>query len=94
MATTRRKSSTTSESGAYMSQYDQEVEQRLKVIEAKLEELSKLKVIESKLEELSNQKSESSTSDTSELEKKFDVLIKALKKTPSLNIGKLSKGLL
>ena len=81
MATTRRKSSTTSESGAYMSQYDQEVEQRLKVIEAKLEELS-------------NQKSESSTSDTSELEKKFDVLIKALKKTPSLNIGKLSKGLL
>ena len=48
MATTRRKSSATSESGAYMSQYDQEVEQRLKVIEAKLEELS-------------NQKSESST---------------------------------
>jgi|DEB0MinimDraft_6_1074348.scaffolds.fasta_scaffold103271_3 succinylglutamate desuccinylase len=81
MATTRRKTSTTSESGAYMSQYDQEVEQRLKVIEAKLEELS-------------NQKSESSTSDTSELEKKFDVLIEVLKKTPSLNIGKLSKGLL
>ena len=81
MATTRRKTSTTSESGAYMSQYDQEVEQRLKVIEAKLEELS-------------NQKSESSTSDTSELGKKFDVLIEALKKTPSLNIGKLSKGLL
>ena len=37
MATTRRKSSATSESGAYMSQYDQEVEQRLKVIEAKLQ---------------------------------------------------------
>ena len=40
MATSRRKtspvdSSTTSESGAYMSQYDQEVEKRLQALEAK-----------------------------------------------------------
>jgi len=40
MATSRRKtspvdSSTTSESGAYMSQYDQEVEKRLQALEGK-----------------------------------------------------------
>ena len=35
MATSRRRSSaTTSESGAYMSQYDQEVEQRLQALES------------------------------------------------------------
>ena len=35
MATSRKRSSTTSESGAYMSQYDQEVEVRLKALEEK-----------------------------------------------------------
>ena len=36
MATSKRRTSaTTSESGAYMSQYDQEVEQRLQALESK-----------------------------------------------------------
>ena len=57
MATSRRKTSTTSESGAYMSQYDQEVEVRLKALEAKAHEkcdgggasASKLKSLEDRI---------------------------------------------
>ena len=50
MATSRRKS-TTSESGAYMSQYDQEVETRLKALEAKSggASASKLKSLEERI---------------------------------------------
>ena len=51
MATSRRKS-TTSESGAYMSQYDQEVEVRLKALEAKSSggvSASKLKSLEERI---------------------------------------------
>jgi hypothetical protein len=71
----------TSESGSYMSQYDQEVEKRLKEIE-------------SSIQKLSSQKVEAPAADTTGLEAKLDLLISILKRDPSLNIEKLSGGAL
>ena len=73
-----------SESGSYMSQYDQEVEKRLKALETEVLSLkSELKA-----------KEEAPTSSSSDLEGKFQVLVDILKKNQQLNIEKLSKGAL
>jgi len=71
----------TSETGAYMSQYDTEVEKRLKALEA---EVKSLRVqCDSKVVTTSGGSDE-----------KLNLLLDILKKNPSLNIEKLSKGLL
>jgi hypothetical protein len=74
----------TSESGAYMSQYDTEVEKRLKVLEAAVKELT----------EASKAKKQTPAApvNTSGLEEKFNLLLKILKMNPVHNIEKLSKG--
>lgn len=74
----------TSESGAFMSKYDQEVELRLKALEA---EVTSLRA------ELSAKESAPSTVG-GDIETKFNELVRILKRTETLNIGKLSKGLL
>ena len=74
----------TSSTGAYMSQYDQEVETRLKSLEAEVLSLkAQLKA-----------KAEVPTAAPTGLEGKFDELVRILKMNDSLNITKLSKGTL
>ena len=78
MATSRRKS-TTSESGAYMSQYDQEVETRLKALEAKSgggASSSKLKSLEERIAalEASDKAQQEVDARFLELEKKVQAL--------------------
>jgi len=82
MATRKR---TTSETGAYMSQYDQEVEKRLESIEAKLQEFADQKNVE-----VSQSPSSDVEGRIAGIESKLETLISVLKKTPSLNIEKLS----
>ena len=74
----------TSSTGAYMSQYDQEVEKRLKELEAEVLSLK------AQLQE----KAEAPASAPTDLEGKFNELIRVLKMNQSLNISKLSKGVL
>ena len=74
----------TSSTGAYMSQYDQEVETRLKSLEAEVLSLkAQLKA-----------KAEAPAAVPTGLEGKFDELVRILKMNDSLNITKLSKGTL
>ena len=74
----------TSSSGAYMSQYDQEVEKRLKTLETEVLSL-KLQL---------QAKTETRAVAPTGLEGKFDELVRVLKMNESLNISKLSKGTL
>jgi len=97
----------TSESGAFMSKYDEEVEVRLKKLEEQShtkptgatqskndERLSALEAeIASLKAQLEEKNSSPSVSDGS-IESKFNELVRILKKTETLNISKLSKGLL
>ena len=69
----------TSSSGAYMSQYDNEVEARLKVIE------SELKALRAQCDAHCHAASTGSG-------EKLDELIRVLKLSPQLNVEKLSKG--
>ena len=69
-----RKTSTT---GAYMSQYDQEVEKRLKALEAQPKAASASSGDEGRI---------------AALEAKVELLISILKMNTTLNIEKLSKG--
>ena len=69
----------TSSSGAYMSQYDNEVEARLKVIE------SELKALRAQCD--AHCKAASTGSD-----ERLEELIRVLKLSPQLNVEKLSKG--
>lgn len=77
----------TSDTGAYMSKYDQEVEKRLQTLEAGV-----------KMVEVEVKKKNSAPAPTapvpvsSDLEGKVDLLISILKQAPGLNIEKLSKG--
>jgi len=70
----------TSDTGAYMSQYDQEVEKRLKALEAKPKAAS------------SSGSHAGCDAKIAALEAKVDLLVDILKKTPALNIEKLSGG--
>ena len=74
----------TSSSGAYMSQYDQEVEKRLKSLETEVLSLK------AQLQAKAEAPGEAPTG----LEGKFDELVRILKMNDSLNISKLSKGTL
>ena len=74
----------TSSSGAYMSQYDQEVEKRLKSLETEV--LS--------LKAQLQAKAEAPAAVPTGLEGKFDELVRVLKMNEGLNISKLSKGVL
>jgi hypothetical protein len=74
----------TSSSGAYMSQYDQEVENRLKAIEEAVAELKSV----------CKAKAEAPVVASTGLEGKFDELVRVLKMNEGLNISKLSKGVL
>mgnify|MGYP003147602641 CR=1 FL=1 len=69
----------TSASGAYMSQYDNEVEARLKAIEAEL------KALRAQCD--AHTHAAASGSDA-----RLDELIRVLKLSPQLNVEKLSKG--
>lgn len=77
----------TSDTGAYMSQYDQEVETRLKALEAGVK-----KVGEEVQKKSSTPAVTAPAPVSGDLEAKVDLLISILKKSPSLNIEKLSKG--
>jgi replicative DNA helicase len=96
----------TSETGAYMSQYDKEVEVRLK----KLEEQShtkptgttqskndeRLSALEAEIVSLKAQLEEKNSSPSVSdggIEDKFNELVRVLKMNKTLNISKLSKGL-
>ena len=70
----------TSASGAYMSQYDNEVEARLKAIEAELKSLR------------AQCDAHSNTCPSGGGGEKVEELIRILKLSPQLNIEKLSKG--
>ena len=72
----------TSDTGAYMSQYDQEVEKRLKALEAKPKAAS------------SSGSHAGCDAKIAALEAKVDMLVGILKKTTALNIEKLSGGAL
>jgi len=77
---TRKK--TTSESGAFMSKYDVEVESRLQKLEAQTHTPcggGSSSEVEERL---------------ASLESKFEILVATLKANPKNNIEKLSKGLL
>ena len=74
----------TSESGAFMSKYDQEVELRLKALEA---EVTSLRA------ELSAKESAPSTVG-GDIEDRLNELIRVLKLNKGLSITKLSKGIL
>ena len=80
-----------SASGAAMSKYDVEVEERLQKIEKNQELIAfDLNWVKSKIEELSTTgKTEPASND---VEGKLDLLINVLKRTEKLNIEKLSKG--
>ena len=80
-----------SASGAAMSKYDVEVEERLQKIEKNQELIAfDLNWVKSKIEELSaTGKTESASND---VEGKLDLLINVLKRTAKLNIEKLSNG--
>jgi len=77
----------TSDTGAYMSQYDQEVESRLKKLEAGVKKVG---------EEVQKKNSAPAPAVAApvsgDVEAKLDMLIGILKLSPSLNIEKLSKG--
>jgi len=77
----------TSDTGAYMSQYDQEVETRLKALEAGVK-----KVGEEVQKKSSAPAVPAPAPVSGDLEAKVDLLISILKQTTSLNIEKLSKG--
>ena len=97
----------TSDSGAYMSQYDQEVEKRLKALEEQShtkptgatqskndERLSALEAeIASLKAQLKEAKSSPAVSDGS-VDAKFNELVRILKMNKGLNISKLSNGVL
>ena len=96
---------TKSETGAYMSEYDQEVEKRLKALEAEAHKKptgatqAKVDARLNALEEKVNSKSESTPSGGLEerveyLEGKLDQLIKLLKGSSNLNLEKRSGGTL
>ena len=70
----------TSETGAYMSQYDQEVEKRLTALEAKPKAAA------------SSGSHAGCEAKIAALEAKVDTLVGILKKTAALNIEKLSGG--
>ncbi len=70
----------TSETGAYMSQYDQEVEKRLTALEAKPKAAP------------ASGSHAGCDAKIAALESKVDLLIGILKKTDALNIEKLSGG--
>ena len=72
----------TSASGAYMSQYDNEVEGRLKALEAEVKSLR------------AQCDSHNHPSSGGGNDEKLNLLIDILKRDVSLNIEKLSKGLL
>ena len=69
-----RKSSVTSESGAYMSQYDQEVETRLQALEAGLAEVA------AAVKELANKPAPTAGGGVEAVEAKIDDLVARLKK--------------
>ena len=77
----------TSDTGAYMSQYDQEVETRLKALESGIK-----KVGEEVQKKNSAPAAPAPAPVSGDLEAKVDLLISILKQTTSLNIEKLSKG--
>ena len=80
MIATRKTIST----GAYMRQYHQEVEKRLKSLETEVLSLkAQLRA-----------KSETPAAAPTGLEGKFDELVRVLKMNEGLNISKLSKGVL
>ena len=97
----------TSDSGAYMSQYDQEVEKRLKALEEQShtkptgatqskndERLSALEAeIASLKAQLKEAKSSPAVSDGS-VDAKFNELVRILKMNKGINISKLSNGVL
>jgi hypothetical protein len=77
----------TSDTGAYMSQYDQEVETRLKALEAGVK-----KVGEAVQKKSSAPAPTAPAQVSGDVEAKLDMLIGILKMSPGLNIEKLSKG--
>jgi uncharacterized small protein (DUF1192 family) len=97
----------TSESGAFMSKYDEEVEVRLQKLEeqshtkptgaTQLKNDERLSALEAEVASLRAELSakESAPSSTGgDIENKFNELVRILKRTEALNITKLSKGLL
>jgi len=80
-----------SASGAAMSKYDVEVEERLQKLEKSQELITaELSWLKGKMEELTATGKTGPTSDR--VEGKLDILINVLKKTEKLNIEKLSGG--
>jgi 50S ribosomal subunit-associated GTPase HflX len=73
----------TSESGAFMSQYDLEVEKEIKALKSQISDLKK------ELEDLKKAPAPAAQSSDSG---KLDLLISILKRHAPLNIDKLSKG--
>ena len=88
----------TSESGSYMSQYDQEVEKRLNALEAESQKKPTAAVAAEFETRLSALEAKSHTPNgagvNKDVETKLDLLISILKKNPTLNIEKLSGGTL
>tara|TARA_B100000900_G_scaffold303444_1_gene262011 strand:- start:507 stop:806 length:300 start_codon:yes stop_codon:yes gene_type:complete len=92
----------TSESGAYMSQYDTEVEKRLKALESHSHPTptgktakavnDKIAALEKKVAELEAKCNSGTSGGSSDGDGRLDLLISILKRTPTLNIEKLSKG--
>jgi len=97
----------TSESGAYMSKYDEEVEARLQKLEeqshtkptgaTQLKNDERLSALEAEIvslkAQLEEKNSSPSVSDDS-IESKFNELLRVLKLNKGLSITKLSKGIL
>jgi len=80
-----------SASGAAMSKYDVEVEERLQKLEKSQELMTaELSWLKGKMEELTAIDKTGPTSDS--VEGKLDILISVLKRTEKLNIEKLSGG--
>ncbi len=95
----------TSETGAYMSQYDTEVEKRLKALEShshptptgktQKEVDDKIASLEKKVAELQAKcDAKPSAGSSGGSDDRLDILLSILKKSPSLNIEKLSNGVL
>lgn len=96
----------TSDSGAFMSKYDQEVESRLKALEAETHKKptgatqakvdERLAALEAEVASLKSQlesKASPTVSDGS-VDAKFNELVRILKMNKGLNISKLSNGVL
>jgi hypothetical protein len=80
----------TSETGAYMSQYDQEVEKRLQALEGAVVDLKT--AFESHKKDCATAPAGAPVS--GDVETKLNTLISVLKANPKNNIDKLSKGTL